>query len=93
MLNVYGMGPKRFQNIGEPLLLVIRIFLRDEERAKNRANPSQEIRMNANDGSGGDGSNEGEEVVMGETRTIEDIVNRKCAQAEAMGLMITLDDD
>jgi ATP-dependent DNA helicase RecQ len=92
MMNVYGMGPKRFQNIGEALLLVIRKYVRDGERAKNLASPGQEIRTNANDGPGADGSSD-EEVVMGETWTVEDIVNRKFAEAEAMGLMIMLDDD
>lgn len=102
MMHIYGMGETRFRNIGEPLLQVIKKYLADEERSNRKASYSQRANNTARqttslktstDDSEDNASNSDEEIVMGKTLTVDEIVNQAFAEAEAKGDIIIFDDD
>ncbi len=104
MLSVKGMGSKRFHNVGKPLLKVIEAYSRVEQElprtdaqpthpptnTSRQVEPSRSDTFNENED---DVSNSDGEIVMGKIFSLAEIVNREFAEAEAMGCMITVDDE
>lgn len=87
LLTVYGMGEKRVHNFGGPILEVIRFYRLLQERDKRRGRAPARA-MAATGGVANDSEND---VAVGETLSCEEIVNRRFAEAQQKGEVISVE--
>lgn len=101
LLNVHGIGPKKYQNFGDPIISLIKQYKRQVTEAAKRKNQDRRSRSSANNTSevvviGSDTEEEkvdnNGECVVGETLTCEELVNKKFEHAAANGYIISIDD-
>jgi hypothetical protein len=103
LLNVHGIGPKKYQNFGDPIITLIKQYKRQvaeldkrkkqDRRSRSSANNNSEVVVIASDTEEEEkeDNNDGE-CVVGETMTCEELVNRKFEHAAANGYVISIDD-